>query len=165
MKANGQLSTIIFVAGRFIAGGMYLMAGIENLMQLEAKAGYTASKGVSNATFWVTVASLLLVLGGASIITGIRPHIGVGALALFLIPVTLIMHDFWTMAGMQATIEFHAFMGNVGLFGSTLLFVAIPQPWAISLDKWVISKAVMFLGLRERIAGRQNRVAEAQVTK
>src|SRR6187401_1739638 len=60
MKANGQLSTIIFVVGRFIVGGMYLMAGLENLVQLDAKAGYTASKGVSNPTFWVTVAGLLL---------------------------------------------------------------------------------------------------------
>jgi len=165
MKPNGQLSTIIFVAGRFIAGGMYLMAGIENLLQLDAKAGYTASKGVSNAAFWVTVSSLLLVLGGASIITGIRPHIGVAAVTIFLIPVTLIMHNFWIMTGVQATIEFHAFMGNVGLLGSALLFVAIPQPWALSVDKWVISNAAMFRGSRERVAGRQNRVADAQVTK
>jgi uncharacterized membrane protein YphA (DoxX/SURF4 family) len=161
MKTNGQLSTITFVAGRFIAGGVYLMAGIQNLLELDAKAGYTASKGVSNATFWVTVASLLLVLGGASIMTGIRPYLGVGAIALFLIPVTLIMHNFWALSGMQATIEFHAFMGNLGLLGSALLFVAIPQPWAVSLDKWVAS----FPRVRERVVGRQNSIADAKVSE
>jgi putative oxidoreductase len=164
MKTNGQLTTILFVAGRFIAGGMYLIAGIQNLMQLEAKAGYTASKGVSNATFWVIVASLLLVFGGISVLTGIRPHLGVGALALFLIPVTLIMHNFWAMTGMQATIEFHAFMGNVGLFGSALLFVAIPQPWPVSVDEWLASKAAMFPQVRERVAGRQTSVADSHAT-
>ncbi len=161
MKSNGHLTMLIFVAGRFIVGGMYLMAGIQNLLQLEAKAGYAASKGVPNASFWVIAASLLLVLGGASILTGIRPHLAVGALALFLIPVTLIMHNFWAMTGVQATAELHAFMGNVGLFGSTLLFVAISQPWAFSLDKWVVSRFAIIPGLRGKVAGRQNTVADA----
>ena len=141
MTISGQLSKIIFVLGRLILGGMYLGAGIENLMQLDAKVGYAASKGVTNPTFWVIVASLLLVFGGASLITGIRPWLGVTALALFLVPVTLIMHNFWTMQGVQAEIEQHAFLGNVGLFGSALLLLAIPQPWATSLDKLIASRA------------------------
>ena len=165
MTTNKQLGKIVFLAGRFIVGGMYLSAGIGNLADLDAKAGYTASKGVSNPTFWVTVASLLLVLGGISIVTGIRPSLGVGAVALFLIPVTLIMHNFWALDGMQATIEFHAFMGNLGLFGSALLFLAIPQPWAASLDAWVVSKAPIVFGLSERIARRQNAVADARAVE
>jgi uncharacterized membrane protein YphA (DoxX/SURF4 family) len=165
MKANGQAITIVFLVGRLIVGGMYLMAGVENLLQLEAKAGYTASKGVSNATFWVAASSLLLLFGGLSIVAGFRPHLGVGALVLFLVPVTLIMHNYWTMTGIQATVEFHAFMGNVGLLGSALLFAAIPQPWAISVDKWVASQGATFRGLRERVAGPGNAVADAQVSK
>ena len=161
MKSNEHLTTLVFVLGRFIVGGMYLMAGIENLLLLDAKAGYAASKGVSNASFWVVVASLLLVLGGSSLITGIRPHIAVGALAVFLVPVTLIMHNFWTLTGLQATIEFHAFMGNVGLLGSALLFVAIPQPWPFSLDKWVVSKFALLTGRRRRTVARQNTTADA----
>jgi uncharacterized membrane protein YphA (DoxX/SURF4 family) len=132
---------MFFVASRVILGGMYLGSGIENLMQLDARAGYTASKGLENAAFWVTIASLLLVFGGLSIITGIKPHLGVAALALFIVPVTLIMHNFWALQGIEAEIEKHAFMGNVGLFGSALLLLAIPQPWAASLDKWVSSLA------------------------
>src|SRR5262245_6502333 len=137
MTTNGVFSTMIFVAGRFLIGGMYLMAGIANLMELDARAGYAASKGLPNPTFWVTIASLLLVFGGASFITGIRPYLGVAAIAPFLVPVTLIMHNFWALQGMEAMIEMRAFMGNLGLLGSALLFVAIPQPWAVSLDKWV----------------------------
>src|SRR6478609_5574512 len=99
MTTFGQLSKIIFVAGRFIIGGLYLMAGINNLLNLDARAAYTAMKGVSNPTFWVTIASLLLVFGGASLITGIRPSLGVAAVVLFLVPVTLIMHNFWALDG------------------------------------------------------------------
>lgn len=147
---TGQIGRIVFMAGRLVAGGMFLGSGASNLIDLHAKAGYAASKGVPNPVFWVTVASVLLVLGGLSIITGFKPHLGVGAIALFLVPVTLIMHNFWTMSGLQADIELHAFMGNVGLFGSALLFLAIPQPWPASLDAWIASRAGMF---QERSSG------------
>jgi uncharacterized membrane protein YphA (DoxX/SURF4 family) len=155
----GQLSKIIFVAGRFLVGGFYLMAGIGNLLNLETAAGYTAMKGVSNPTFWVTIASLLLVLGGASLLTGIRPSLGVAALALFLVPVTVIMHNFWAMEGMQAQLEMRAFMSNMGLLGSAILLLAIPQPWAVSLDKWVLS-IVAALGARGERSTRQQPTAQ-----
>jgi len=160
-KATANVSAGIFLVGRLVAGGMYFAAGGQNLLQLDAKAGYAASKGVNNATFWVTVASLLLLIGGFSIITGIRPYVGVAAIALFLVPVTVIMHNFWTLSGLQAELEFHSFMGNAGLLGAALMFVAIPQPWAISLDSWVVSRVGAFFGLRRKVAGKQNSVVDA----
>jgi putative oxidoreductase len=76
---------------------------------------------------------VLLLFAGASLITGLRPTIGVGALVLFLVPVTLIMHNFWVQTGLAQTNDLHAFMGNVGLLGSAVMFLAIPQPWGLSL--------------------------------
>jgi uncharacterized membrane protein YphA (DoxX/SURF4 family) len=155
MKTIGQVGKIVVVAGRFLAGGFYLTAGIGNLAALDMAAGYTAAKGVPNAAFWVTFASLLLVVGGASIMTGIRPAVGVAAIAFFLVPVTLIMHNFWAMEGMAATLETRAFMGNVGLLGSTLMFLAIPQPWAFSLDRWLISRAAALRARPARVGGQR----------
>jgi putative oxidoreductase len=123
----------LFLAGRVLVGGMYMSAGIMNLLDLDGKAGYTASKGIAYPHMWVIVASLLLLLAGASLITGLRPTIGVGALVLFLVPVTLIMHNFWAQTGLAQINELHAFMGNVGLLGSAVMFLAIPQPWGLSL--------------------------------
>ena len=117
------------------------------------KAGYTASKGVSNATFWVTVAGLLLVFGGASIVTGIRPHIGVGALVIFLYPGYV---DYAQLLGSDR----HASHDRVPLLHgqrrATWLSTDVrgnPPTWVISLDKWVISSAGMFPGLRKEGCG------------
>jgi uncharacterized membrane protein YphA (DoxX/SURF4 family) len=132
--ATTQPHQIVFLAGRLLVGGMYLGAGIINLLHLEAKAGYTASKGLAHPELWVIVASLLLLLAGASLITGIRPKLGVGALVLFLVPVTVIMHNFWAQTGLAQVAEMHAFMGNVGLLGSAVMFLAIPEPWPFSLE-------------------------------
>jgi putative oxidoreductase len=130
---NTNLQGVVFLAGRLMVGGMYVGAGITNLLELDAKAAYAASKGLGAAPVMVTVASLLLIVAGLSLVTGIRPKAGVGAISLFLIPVTLIMHNFWALEGMARTIEMHAFLGNVGLLGSALMFLAIPQPWPFSL--------------------------------
>ena len=48
--------------------------------------------------------------------------------ALFLIPVTVIMHNFWALEGMQRISEFHSFLGNFALLGSALMFLAVPRP-------------------------------------
>jgi uncharacterized membrane protein YphA (DoxX/SURF4 family) len=128
---------VAFLIGRFVVGGMYASAGVANLLDLDAKAGYVASKGVFEPKALVFLASLLLVVGGISILIGLRPRLGVAAIALFLIPVTLIMHNFWAFEGMQRVIERHGFMSNLGLLGSALMFLAIPQSWAFSLDGWL----------------------------
>ncbi|MEP7189078.1 MAG: DoxX family protein, partial [Roseiflexaceae bacterium] len=96
---------IAFLIGRVMVGGMYLGAGITNLIELEGKAGYTASKGIPDPKTWVILASVLLVVACFSFITGLRPRLGIGALVLFLIPVTLIMHNFWVFDGMQRVNE------------------------------------------------------------
>jgi uncharacterized membrane protein YphA (DoxX/SURF4 family) len=130
---------IAFLIGRFAVGGMYASAGIMNLFDLEAKAGYAASKGVFEPKALVFLASLLLVVGGISFVVGLRPRLGVAAITVFLVPVTLIMHNFWVLEGMQRIIELHGFMGNLGLLGSALMFLAIPRAWAFSLDGWLAS--------------------------
>ena len=42
-----------------------------------------------------------------------RWYFGVAAIALFLVPVTLIMHNFRTLTGFAAQTELHAFTGNL----------------------------------------------------
>jgi uncharacterized membrane protein YphA (DoxX/SURF4 family) len=140
----------IFLVGRLLVGGVYLGAGAANLIELEGKAGYVASKGLPDPHLWVAVASVLLIIAGLSLAAGFRPRVGVGATALFLVPATIIMHNFWAAEGLARISELHSFMGNVGLLGSALMFLAIPRPWPMSVDTW----------LRDlRAAGRQPRAA------
>lgn len=130
---------VAFLIGRVMLGGMYLYSGIANLLDLGGKAGYAGSKGLPVPAVFVALASLLLLAGGISIATGLRPQLGVAAIALFLIPVGVIMHNFWALEGFQRMSELHAFLGNLGLLGSALVFLAIPRPWPLSLDGWLAS--------------------------
>ena len=130
-----KLTSLIFILGRLVVGGFYLYAGIDNLLNLDGKIGYAAYQGVPLPMLSIILASSLLLIGGMSILSGYRPTIGVATVILFLVPVNLLMHDFWSVADPQMRmIEMRAFQGNVALIGSALLLLGVPQPWAWSLD-------------------------------
>lgn len=136
-----KLTTLIFIVGRLVVGGFYLYAGIDNLLYLDEKVGYAAYQGVPLPVLSIILASSLLLIGGMSILSGYRPVIGVVTVILFLVPVNLLMHDFWTIADPQMRlIEMHAFQGNVALIGSALLLLGVPQPWLWSVDNMIATR-------------------------
>ena len=61
-------------------------------------------------------------LGGPSILLGYRAKLGAWLIVLFLIPVTLMLHKFWTVSDpMMAQIQMILFMKNVSMLGGALL--------------------------------------------
>lgn len=125
---------IVFLVGRIILGVYFLFNASNHFMRLEMMSGYAASKGVPASKALVVGSGVLLLIGGLCILTGFQPTIGVVALVLFLVPVTFKMHDFWAekdpMAKMTQMVNFTK---NMALLGSTLMFLAIPQPWPWSI--------------------------------
>ena len=66
------------------------------------------------------------------------PILGVAALVLFLVPVTFVMHAFWTEHSPAARMaDMINFTKNMALLGSSLMFLAIPEPWPYSLGRSV----------------------------
>lgn len=124
----------VFFAGRLLLGGFFLWMGLQHLRNLENMSGFAASQGVPAPKLATAGSGVLLLVGGASVVTGIAPLLGVLALAAFLVPVTLKMHAFWAIEDPQArSLQMTQFLKNVALLGATLLLVAIEQPWPISL--------------------------------
>jgi putative oxidoreductase len=73
-----------FLIGRMLFGGFFLYNGIHHLMQRKAMASYTASKGVPAAAAAVTLSAIPLIVGGTSLMLGVKPKIGAVALLGFL---------------------------------------------------------------------------------
>ena len=80
------------------------------------------------------ISALWLLTGGASVVTGFRPEMGLGLIVAFLVVVTPKMHDFWTVTDpTQRMGQFINFQKNVALAGAALMMLAIPRPWPYSL--------------------------------
>ncbi|MGQ9561249.1 MAG: DoxX family protein [Candidatus Oleimicrobiaceae bacterium] len=124
----------LFLVGRIMGGGFYLFNAVNHFTKLGMMSGYAASKGIHAAKVAVAVSGLLLLIAGRSLLTGYRPTLGIEALVLFFVPVTLTMHSSWTVhdpaAGMGEMVNFAK---NLALLGSSLVFLGIRQPWPFAL--------------------------------
>jgi len=85
----------VFLAGRILVGGYYLLSAAHHFADLGALAEHAAAVGVPLPALAVAVAGILLAVAGLTVILGIYPDIGIAALLLFFIPVTIVMHAFW----------------------------------------------------------------------
>jgi putative oxidoreductase len=108
------------VLGRFLFALIFLMAGANHFNKQTI--GYAASQGVPLASVAVPLSGVLAIAGGLSILLGYRAKPGAWLIVLFLIPVTLMMHKFWTVTDpMMAQIQMIMFMKNVSMLGGALL--------------------------------------------
>ena len=125
-----------FLIGRILAGGYFLFGACHHFTQTGQMAHYAGLRGVPAPTAAVLVAGVLLLIGGLSLLLGAFPRIGVAALVVFLVPVTLVMHAFWADRDpMMRMNDFVNFGKNVGLLGTVLMLAAVPHPWPYSVER------------------------------
>jgi putative oxidoreductase len=123
-----------FLIGRMLFGGFFLYNGINHLRQRKNMASYTASKGVPSPELAVTASALPLLVGGTSLLLGLKPKIGAIAVLGFLAGVSPIMHDFWRNEDpAERNNNMISFMKNVALAGAALALLGVEEPWEASL--------------------------------
>lgn len=123
-----------FLLGRIIYGGFFLYSGIQQFKDFKRMSQFAASKSVPAPEFGVGVTATLLVLGGMSIILGVKPKLGSMALLIFLAGVSPTMHDFWNVDDpQQRRSEMINFTKNLALSGGALALMGVEEPWPASV--------------------------------
>lgn len=123
----------LFLLGRILYGGFFVLAGVNHFRHTAMMAGYAASKGIPVPRVAVLGSGLLLLLGGLSIALGFRPTWGVACLTVFLVPTTLSMHNFWADTDPSAQMNnLVHFQKNTALLGAAWMLLMLPQPWEFS---------------------------------
>jgi putative oxidoreductase len=74
----------------------------------------------------VPASGIMAIVGGLSILLGFHGKFGAWLLVLFLVPVTLTMHNFWAVKDpMLQQIQMAMFLKNISMLGSALFFTQI----------------------------------------
>jgi len=90
-------------------------------------------------------------VGGASVMLGVKPKLGAMALLGFLAGVSPVMHDFWrNQDPEERNTNMIMFMKNMALAGGALALMGIEEPWEAS-----VPVGQPTLGDRLRKAGRR----------
>ena len=120
--------------GRAVFGGFFLYNGINHFLNRNMLVAYARSKQVPAADVAVMGSGALLVLGGLSLVTGVRPKWGASLISMFLAGVTPQMHAFWNIEDEPQRIqELVNFTKNVALIGGAAFAAAVPEPWPASV--------------------------------
>ena len=126
------------LAGRLLFSLIFLLSGLS--LFSPATAGYAASQGVPLANVLVPVSGVLSILGAVSIILGYKARLGATMIIVFLVPVTLVFHHFWTVTDPGARQnEMIEFLKNISMLGGALI-ILIGGTGAYSLGNRNVTK-------------------------
>jgi putative oxidoreductase len=143
-----------FLLGRFVFGGFFLYSGVHHFLDRKMLAQYAASKKVPAPDVAVMASGAMMIMGGASILSGVKPKLGALAIMGFLAGVSPIIHDFWSHQDPnQRQAEMVNFTKNLALLGGALALMGVEEPWPASLP--VAQPSALERGLkfaRRRIA-------------
>jgi putative oxidoreductase len=123
------------LVARVLMSQIFLISGIMKIVDWSGTEAQMAGRGM----FWIPffhVAALLTELGaGLSLLLGYKARLGALILFLFLIPVTLTFHNWWTYADpKEQQVNMFFFMHNLTLMGG-LLWVMTFGPGPLSIDR------------------------------
>jgi putative oxidoreductase len=116
---EGTMNYLVLV-GRVLYALIFIMAGPGHFTANTI--AYAASKGVPLASIAVPLSGVIAMAGGLSIAAGYCAKWGGWLIVLFLVPVTVMIHNFWAMTDPNmAQMQQVMFMKNVSMIGAALL--------------------------------------------
>lgn len=127
------LQRIVPLAGRFLLSFIFIFSGYGKITGFAGTAAYMASKGMPMVPLFLVGAILVEFVGGILLLVGYRTRLVAALFFLFLIPTTLIFHNFWAADPASAQSQLINFMKNMAIMGG-MLYVMAFGAGAYSLD-------------------------------
>lgn len=126
--------------GRILFSIIFIVSGLAHFTP--GMINFAADIGVTAPTLFVPLTGFLFILGGLSVGFGYKARWGAIALIVALIPVTLMMHNFWNVAGpVMRELQTIHFMKNMAILGGAI-FIAYFGAGPISMDSYLSKKDV-----------------------
>lgn len=125
---------VTLLAARIGIALIFLLSGVGKVAGWSGAVAHAASRGVP--AILLAGATALEILGAISLIAGWKTRWGAAALLVFLVPVTLVFHDFWAAQGAEVQLQMIQFLKNVAMGGGLLAIIGA-GPGAFSVDaRW-----------------------------
>lgn len=119
--------------GRIALAAIFVSSGYGKLGGFAGTAAYIASKGLPLPEVLTAITIFIELVLGLAIVIGFKARVAALLIALWLIPTTLLFHNFWAVPQAQVAMQKINFMKNVSIFGGMLLLMAF-GPGRFSLD-------------------------------
>jgi putative oxidoreductase len=118
---------------RILITAIFVYSGISQLMHFNAMVHVLAASGIPLATIAAAISTLIDLVGSAMIIIGWKTKPAAAILFIYLIPVTVMFHNFWAAPPQMHDMQLLNFLKNLGIMGG-LLILATRGAGASSVD-------------------------------
>ena len=124
------------LAGRILITLIFLRSAYGKITGFSTVAGVMAKKGMPFAEFLLAGAIVFELAGALMILLGWNARWGALLLAVFMVPATLIFHNFWAVEPAQLTNQLNHFMKNVSMLGALVFIMGMGSgPLSLKDDK------------------------------
>lgn len=120
--------------GRLLLSAIFVMSGIHKLTAWQQTADQMQQEGMVAVEILLVGAIIFELGGGLSVLFGFKTWLGAFALIIFLIPTTLIFHDFWQYTGSAQQEQMIHFMKNLAIMGGLFALLGA-GPGCCSIDR------------------------------
>lgn len=132
--------SIVAVAGRILMSLVFILSGIGKISGFSMEEGMLAAKHMPMPAVAMGIALAIELVGGLMIFFGFGTRFASWILFLYLIPTTLLFHNFWAFQGMDRIDPMIHFEKNLAIMGG-LLILATYGAGAYSIDRLRAPKA------------------------
>ena len=110
--------------GRILIAAIFVVSGLAKLVNTDQTAEHMAGVGIPAPHFLAVVAGLVEILGALAIGLGFLTRVGALALIAFMIPATLLFHNFWVYDGAEQKTQMINFLKNLTTIGGLCMLFA-----------------------------------------
>ncbi len=128
--------------GRGLLSLIFLLSAVGKLTAWGGTLKMLSDKNLPSPEVLLSIAVALEIIGGVMVLFGFFARWGAAALLVFLIPVTLIMHNFWAAGEAEFQSQMINFLKNLSICGGLLLVLAFGSG-PLSLDRLLRRKPVV----------------------
>ncbi len=112
------------LVGRILLSAIFFFEAIDSAIYFEKTRESMTHHGLTwNQDMLLYGAILFLLLGGTMVLLGYRSSLGAILLLMYWIPVTFIVHDFWTYPEEQIRLQKILFMKDMAIIGGLLMLL------------------------------------------
>ena len=124
---------VLPLIGRILISVIFLFSGFGKLTSFSSSAAFLASKHFPIPSAMLAGAIIVEIIGGLCLVFGFKARIAAFIMFLYLIPTTLVFHNFWALQGAARGDNQIHFLKNIAIMGA-LLMVSAYGPGKLSID-------------------------------
>jgi putative oxidoreductase len=133
---NPTYESFAAFVGRIFLALIFVVSGVGKITGYAGTAAYMASKGLPLVDILLPLTIAVELGGGLLLALGWKARWAALALLLFLIPTTLIFHQFWGLEPKLAQMQKIHFLKNVAIMGGMLMVLAFGAgAWSLERRK------------------------------